>query len=202
MDIENAQKTERLFAAVLGDVELARRVCDYLATCTVIPTRETLMRFRGVGETTADKIIACCELSARYVVGTQAKAVTGPEDVLPRLCALKFEERERFVVVTLDASNHIIGTHEVTVGLVNQTPVAPREVFRVALMDNAVSIIVAHNHPSGSSDPSSQDIAITRTLCAAGKIMKIPVLDHLVVSKGGYTSICRIEPDIFESCNK
>lgn len=203
MDIENAQKTERLFGAVLGDVDLARRVTDYLAGCTVIPSREELMRFRGVGESTADKILACCELSARYVVGTQARTLVNPDDAMPLLCGLKFETQEHFVVITLDASNHVIATHEVTVGLVNQTPVAPREVFRVALLDNAVSIILAHNHPSGSTEPSAQDWGVTRELCGAGKIMKIPVLDHIVVGKCGYTSMCRMDPCIFElSMNK
>jgi len=199
MDIENAQKTERLFGAVLGDVVLARQVTDYLASRSTIPSRDELMRFRGVGGSTADKIIACCELSARYVVGTQAREVVNPDDAMPYLCGLKFSTQERFVVLTLDSVNHVIGTHEVTVGLVNQTQVAPREVFRVALLDNAVSIIVAHNHPSGSTEPSTQDWGITRELCSAGKIMKIPVLDHIVVGKCGVTSMCRIDPYVFDS---
>lgn len=199
MDMENAQKTERLFGAILGDVDLARRVTDYLAGCTGIPSKENLMNFRGIGESTAEKIIACCELSARYVVGTEARSVINPEDAMPYLCWMKFEPQEHFVVLTLDSANHVIGKHDVTVGLVNQTPIAPREVFRAALLDNAVSIMVAHNHPSGSTEPSEQDWAITRMICAAGKIMKISVVDHIVVGKCGYTSMCREDPCIFES---
>ena len=199
MDINNMQQTERLFGAILGDVELARQVTEYLAKCSRIPTKGELMRFRGIGESTADKILACCELSARYVVGTEAVAITAPEILVSRyLCSMKYEAQESMVVVTLDAGNHVIGTHRVTKGLVNQTPAAPREVFRVALMDNAVSVIVAHNHPSGSCEPSKEDISLTRVLCAAGKIMKIPVLDHIVVAKSGFTSICRMQPEIFE----
>ena len=199
MDINNMQQTERLFGAILGDVELARQVTEYLAKCSRIPTKGELMRFRGIGESTADKILACCELSARYVVGTEAVAITAPEILVSRyLCSMKYEAQESMMVVTLDAGNHVIGTHRVTTGLVNQTPAAPREVFRVALMDNAVSVIIAHNHPSGSCEPSKEDISLTRLLCAAGKIMKIPVLDHIVVAKSGFTSICRMQPEIFE----
>lgn len=186
-----------LFGAILGDIDLARRITDYLAGCARIPTRDELVRFRGVGEATADKILACCELSARYVVGTEAKTVISPDDVLNRLCDLKYESQEHFVVITLDSANHVIARHNVTVGLANQTPVAPREVFRPALMDNAVSVILAHNHPSGSTEPSEEDMSITRLLVSSGKIMKIPVLDHIIISKSGYTSLCRRDPDMF-----
>lgn len=186
-----------LFGAILGDIDLARRITDYLAGCARIPTRDELVRFRGVGEATADKILACCELSARYVVGTEAKTVISPDDVLNRLCDLKYESQEHFVVITLDSANHVIARHNVTVGLANQTPVAPREVFRPALMDNAVSVILAHNHPSGSTEPSEEDMSITRLLVSSGKIMKIPVLDHIIISKSGYISLCRRDPDMF-----
>lgn len=187
-----------LFGAILGDVDLARRITDYLAGCARIPSRDELVRVRGVGEATADKILACCELSARYVVGTEAKEVISPDDVLSRLCDLKYESQEHFVVITLDSANHIIARHTITVGLANQTPAAPREVFRAAVLDNAVSIIVAHNHPSGSTEPSGEDMSITRLLVSAGEIMKIPVLDHIIISKSGYTSLCRLDPDMFK----
>lgn len=188
-----------LFAAILGDVDTARRVEDFLSSSVKIPTVSELCKIRGIGKKTAEKVLACCELSARYIVGTEAKNVTTPEDVLPRLAWLKYEQQEHMMVVTLDSSNHIIGVHELTTGLVNQTPVHPREAFRAAILDNAVSVIFAHNHPSGSTEPSAEDMSITRVLCASGKILQIPVLDHLIISKSGYTSICRREPVIFET---
>jgi DNA repair protein RadC len=58
--------------------------------------------------------------------------------------------------------------------------------------------VLAHNHPSGSTEPSEQDFAITRLLCAAGKVLQIPVIDHIIVGRGGYTSMCRLDPDMFE----
>lgn len=188
-----------LLACIIGNPVTAYSVEKLLAESTDIPTKEELGRIAGVGPATAEKILACCELSARYIVATEAKSVTTPEDVLPRLAWLKYEEQEHFVVVTLDSGNHVIGVHDVTTGLVNKTPAAPREVFRNAVMDNAVSVIIAHNHPSGYSEPSEQDFAITRVLCAAGKVLQIPVLDHVVIGKAGHTSICRREPEIFQT---
>ena len=102
------------------------------------------------------------------------------------------------MVVTLNSANYVINVHDVTSGLVNQTPIAPREAFAKAIEDRAVSVILAHNHPSGSTEPSEQDFAITRVLCAAGKVLQIPVIDHIIVGKGGYTSMCRLDPEMFE----
>ena len=187
-----------LMTTILGDAEVASRVCDLLDSRTTPPTLDELTRIRGVGASTAAKVLACMELSATYMVGNSATVFTDPEVIARRFCYMKFEAQEHFCVMTLDSSNHEIACHEVTTGLVNCCPAHPREVFRPALLDNAVSIALIHNHPSGNSEPSGDDIAITRTLCAAAKIMKIAVIDHVVVSKSGYTSICRRYPEIFE----
>ena len=187
-----------LLTLILGNPVTAYNVENFLASSPKIPSKEELMKIDGVGEANALKVLACCELSTRYIVGTEAKSVTSPEDVIPRLAFLKFEEQEHFVVITLDSSNHVIGVHDVTKGLVNQTQAAPREVFRHAVMDNAVSVMVAHNHPSGSTEPSKEDIGITRVLCAAGKIMQVPVIDHIVIGRCGFTSICRENPELFD----
>lgn len=189
-----------LLTLVLGNPVAAFHVEELLAQSTKIPSKEQLMKIEGVGEANALKVLACMEMSTRYVVGTEAKSVTTPEDVVPRLAWLKFEEQEHFVVITLDSSNHVIGTHDVTKGLVNKTAVAPREVFRHAVVDNAVSVMIAHNHPSGNTAPSEDDYAVTRVLCAAGKVLQIPVIDHIIVSRSGFRSICRENPEIFESC--
>lgn len=111
---------------------------------------------------------------------------------------MKYEEQEHLVLVTLNSSNDVIRVHELTTGLVNQTPVHPREAFARAIEDRAVSVIFAHNHPSGSTSPSQEDISITRILCASGKILQIPVLDHIIVGRKGFTSICRLHSELFE----
>ena len=155
------------------------------------------MKFRGVGMNVANTLLMVMESSAEYLAGTRAVCVTDPNTIVNHVSWMKWERQENMVLVTLDAQNHIIGKHLVTKGLVNETKCAPREAFRFAILDNAVSVIIAHNHPSGSMEPSEQDIALTRILVASGKILQIPVLDHIVISRSGYTSICRLYPEIF-----
>lgn len=120
-----------------------------------------------------------------------------PEDLIGRLSSYKWENEEHLLTITLDSANHIISINDVTRGLVNQTPVHPRNAFRQAILDNASSVIFAHNHPSGSCTPSKEDLAITRILSQAGKIIQIPVLDHIIISLRGATSIQREHPDYF-----
>lgn len=85
------------------------------------------------------------------------------------------------MVLLLDVKNRLIGSRELFVGTVNSTNVHPRDIFREAVRMNAVSVIVGHNHPSGDLNPSKADIALTRRLLDAGKIMGIPLLDHIIV---------------------
>lgn len=199
-----ALSNEELLALILGsgcpdcDVfELSRHLADYLSSETSIPSLEKLKKIRGLGKVKATQILACLELSGRYILGDKAEPVSSPERLAARLSHMKFDTQEHLVLVTLNSANMIIKVHDLTTGLVNQTPVHPREAFVKAIEDRAVSVIFAHNHPSGSTKPSSEDISITRVLCAAGKIIQIPVLDHIIIGKMGFTSICRLYPDIF-----
>ena len=98
-------------------------------------------------------------------------------------------DREHLVVLTLDTKNKAIGLNLVSLGDLNSAIATPREVFKVAVLQNAASLIVAHNHPSGSVEPSEEDLAISRRLDAAGKVMGIDVLDHMVIGECGYASL-------------
>jgi DNA repair protein RadC len=120
-----------------------------------------------------------------------------PADCLPALLPYRGARTECFLVVTLDASHTIIRVHEVTRGLVDRSLVHPREVFQRAVEDLAAAIIVAHNHPSGSLDPSAEDLVATRKLVGASKVLGIPVLDHLIFTKEGFNSIKERFPDYF-----
>jgi len=93
-----------------------------------------------------------------------------------------------FLCVTLDGAHNIIQIHEITKGLVNRTMVHPREVFRPAIADNAVSVILVHNHPSGNTRPSDADLKITKKLSIAAETMEIKLLDHLIITQGSYLS--------------
>jgi len=201
----NALNNEELLALVLGsgspdcDVfELSRKLSDYLSAVPNIPSIKDLMKVRGLGRAKASKVLACLELSSRYMLGAKAIAVHEPKDLEPRLSYLKYEKQEHMVAVTLNSSNEVIDIHELTTGIANQTLVHPREAFVHAIADHAVSIIFVHNHPSGNSEPSDEDLAITRVLCSAGKIIQIPVIDHLIISRCGMVSLCRLYSDLFE----
>ena len=202
----NSLNNEELLALVLGsgcpdcDVfELSRKLSDYLSAVPNIPSVQDLMKVRGLGRAKASKVLACLELSSRYMLGARAIAVHEPKDLEPRLSYLKYENQEHMVLVTLNSSNVVINIHELTMGIANQTLVHPREAFVHAIADHAVSVIFVHNHPSGNSEPSDEDLGITRVLCSAGKLIQIPVIDHLIISRCGMVSMCRLYPDLFES---
>ena len=94
-------------------------------------------------------------------------------------------DREAFIMGCLDMKNQINALNLVSIGTLNATLVQPREVFKAAILSNAASIILCHNHPSGNRQPSHEDINTTKTLKEAGKILGIPVLDHIIL---GYNS--------------
>ena len=115
--------------------------------------------------------------------------VTNPVHVLPYLNEIKNAEQEHFVAITLDGAGAVITTRVITIGLLNHSLVHPRETFRGAILDNAASIIIAHNHPSGSLEPSPNDIAITMQLKDAGEIIGIKIIDHIIITKNNYLSM-------------
>ena len=97
-------------------------------------------------------------------------------------------DREMFVVILLNARQAIIGREVVSIGTLNQSLVHPREVFKSAIVKSAGSIVIVHNHPGGTTTPSCEDDAVTRRLVSAGKIIGIPILDHIIVGDNGYYS--------------
>jgi DNA repair protein RadC len=149
---------------------------------------QDLQEVEGIGPTKASQIIACFELGRRYFEPTVIK-VTRPEDILPLISGLKEKRQEHFICLTLNGAGEILGNRVITVGLLNHSLVHPREVFADAITDRAASIICVHNHPSGSLEPSSQDIAITNQLKDAGSVVGIQLIDHIIVSKNGHLSM-------------
>lgn len=121
---------------------------------------------------------------------TNCKTIRGPEDAheIARQ-ELDTSPCEKFLVILLNTKNAVIGTSIVSSGTLNAALVHPREVFQRAILSNAAAIIVAHNHPSGNTSPSSEDIALTKKLVESGKILDIPVLDHIIIGDYGYASL-------------
>jgi len=101
---------------------------------------------------------------------------------------LRDDQKEKFIVVCLNSANKIIKYEIISIGNLNSSVVHPREIFKVAIDNTSASIILIHNHPSGNPEPSNEDISITRKIVEAGKIMDIPVFDHLIIAGGKFTS--------------
>ena len=112
--------------------------------------------------------------------GEGITVASGPGSVLPLLADLAKEPQEQFVALYLDGANKVMKRRIVTVGLVNRSQVHPREVFADAIADRCVSVIVAHNHPSGETKPSSCDDSVTEKLKKAAEILDIKLLDHII----------------------
>lgn len=115
--------------------------------------------------------------------------ISSPSDAYNVLKRYANARTERFLVVLLNGAHDVLSTRIITVGLLNRTIVHPREVFRPAIVENAASIVLSHNHPSNRLDPSPEDLEITRRLQEAGEILGIPVLDHLIIGRTGFCSM-------------
>jgi DNA repair protein RadC len=118
-----------------------------------------------------------------------APTIAGPYDVADVARAILPSDREGFAVMHLDARHRVKSVELVSVGTVNASLVHPREVFKAAILAGAVSIVAAHNHPSGDPEPSDEDYTITRRLVAAGDIVGIGLLDHVIVTQTGSVSL-------------
>lgn len=125
-------------------------------------------------------------------------AIRTPDDLEQYLEPMKHLSEEHFVALHLTARNQVMGYHVVSQGTVSASLAHPREVFKAAVLNNAYCIVVAHNHPGGSTDPSPDDINTTKQLVAAGRILGIEILDHLIVSYRSISSIRESHPHLFE----
>jgi DNA repair protein RadC len=170
-------------------VDLSRELLQQFGSLTALVRAKPkeLSRLKGIGPTKSRELKAALEL-ARRLSQEQVEenaAIHGPEDAARLLREQARElEHERFWVFPLDVRNRL-KAHPVAVsqGLLNASLVHAREVFRVAIDHNAAAILVAHNHPSGMTSPSPEDLKVTRELIEAGKILSIKVLDHVIVGQ-------------------
>jgi len=148
---------------------------------------KALVSIEGVGFARACQIVASFELARRRLL-KKSIVIQNAEDALPLISYIADKKQEYFLCISLNGANEVIRNRVVTVGLLNTNQVHPREVFADAISDRAASIILAHNHPSGVLKPSPNDLAATKQLVDAGKILGIPVLDHLIITKTDFLS--------------
>jgi DNA repair protein RadC len=153
---------------------------------------QQLIQIPGVKKAKASELLALVELSKRM-----AKAQSLDVDVIDQpqrlIHWLRQEigamDQEQFCVIFLNTKNHVLGHRILFRGGLDRSIVHPREIFKHALALSAAKIIVAHNHPSGDVSPSHNDFQVTQVLEEAGVTMGIPLLDHIIISKNGYTSL-------------
>ncbi len=176
-------------------VQLGRALLRSYGSLFRLSTREMkeLTRVVGVGPAKAVQLLAAFEIGRRVEAqrGTRPRVqVASPTDVAavygPLLRDLK---KEVFKVVLLNTANVILGDYTISEGGLAASIVEPRAVFQKAILENAAAIICLHNHPSGNPEPSREDIRITQQLVGAGKLMGVPVHDHLIIAGTQYTSL-------------
>jgi len=140
------------------------------------------------------RVQALIELGRRMVEAGkgEVREFSDPDAVAEFLSDIRDQKREFFVALLLDAKNQLIRRADVHIGTANSSLVGAREVFREAVKDGAVGIIVAHNHPSGDPTPSPEDVAVTRQLRDAGKLLDIPLLDHVIIGESRHVSLRRM----------
>jgi DNA repair protein RadC len=197
----SALTTAELLAILIGTggggvsvIDVARRLLDVgegsLRRLARRPQAE-LLRTPGIGPTKAARLVAAFELGTRLSREERPPVVRirEPEDVARlfegRLRDLQVEE---FHLLALDSQSHVLREVLVTRGLLNSSLVHPREVFRAAIAEAAAGIIVVHNHPSGDPTPSAEDRAVTQQLAAAGRLLDLPLYDHVIIAGDRFVS--------------
>ena len=168
-------------------VLLASELAERLDEEPGIPAVGDLSRLAGLGESKACAVAAMLEYGRRRW-GPCAARVRHPSEAFALIRHYADRRQERFICVSLNGAHETLAVRIVTIGLVNRTVVHPREVFSDPLTDRASAVIVAHNHPSGRLEPSSEDDEITERLRASSEILGIALLDHLIFSESSFYS--------------
>ena len=155
-----------------------------------------LTNIKGLGQAKAATVLAALEIGRRIASAKPIEKIhlSCPQDVadflMPRL---RYAAKEQFVVILLNNKNKVIGTEVVSEGSLSSSVVHPREVYAPAILHHAAAIMVAHNHPSGDPKPSIEDEEVTRLLLRSGKVLGIPMIDHVIIGDGNYYSFLENE---------
>lgn len=180
--------SEELLQVVIGSgvkghdvVKISKQVLKLLESNNGKITLEEISGIKGISTATATKLLASLEVASRFTkTGTKIREI---DDVAMILSDIRNKKQEHFVLLTLDGADKLIDRHIVSIGTVNTSLVHPRDVFTLAMNDNAASIIVVHNHPGGSTEPSTADIEVTKRLQDAGKLLGINLQSHIIITK-------------------
>ncbi len=144
----------------------------------------------GIGDAKACRMVAAFELGRRLLLpAVDEPHVGSPAEAYALVRDLRVARKEHLVALYLDSQNRLLRRETVSIGSLNTTRTHPREVLQPAVVHSALAFILVHNHPSGSLDPSQDDVAFTRAMSRAGELMGINLYDHLIVSRRGYVSL-------------
>jgi DNA repair protein RadC len=152
---------------------------------------EELQQIKGIGQINAFGLKLFQAISERYAKEQMPKKISfdSPETVAHYL--QKFigsKKKEHFVVLSLDTCNNLKKISNISIGSLNESIAHPREIFQPAIQNSCSYVIIAHNHPSGSLEPSDEDLHLTKRLVTAGRLIGINVIDHIIVTKSGFFS--------------
>lgn len=175
-------------------LSIAQEIINKEVNLTVLASKslDSLTKIPGIGKDKAATLLAAFELSRRIQSQSKLfsnKKISSPKEIAEIFIPLLRDElKEKFIVVCLNSANRIIKQETISIGNLNSSVVHPREIFKVAIDSSAANIILIHNHPSGNPDPSNEDISITKKIAESGKILDIPVFDHIIIAGNTYTS--------------
>lgn len=197
----DALSSAELIAILLGSgtkgkhvLDLAQEIISHFGSLEALAdaTVPELCEIHGLGNAKAIQLKAALGLAKRMKerVGREVVQINHPEQVYRMVCGdLEDEKREVFLSILLDVKGCVIGKEVISIGTLSNSLVHPREVFYPAIRNKAASMILVHNHPSGDPTPSREDLEVTDRLMESGKLIGIPVEDHIVIGKGRYRSI-------------
>lgn len=159
----------------------------------------SLTSIKGISQSKATTILASLELGKRlyHKNSDHVESIETPEEVFAKSKDLIASKKELFKVFYLNVKSEIIAEEIVAMGSIDAVSIHPREIFEPALRHNSFCVIIVHNHPSGKSDPSDEDLRLTKRIIAAGKLIGIEVVDHVIVSRGGFCSLREVS-DMFD----
>lgn len=170
-----------------GVFEVARDILKVTEGKADLISLEILRRIDGVGLAKAAQIMAAVEYAKRLLARDDV-TIKSVHDALALTNELKDKKQEYFLTLILDGASRLIQKRTVFIGTLNKSIIHPWEVFADAIGDRAAAIVFVHNHPSGNTEPSEEDFAITERLLKAANIMGIDVIDHIIVGRNGYFS--------------
>jgi DNA repair protein RadC len=201
------EKIERLGPAGLSDGELLALILrtGYKGTSVFALSDSLIKRFpvskliglsynelsalKGIGSSKAAILCACFELAKRAITTGVQAVILKPEDAVVLSGDIINRQKEVLLGFYLNGRNHVVHRETISIGNLNTSIIHPREVFQPAIRHNAASFLLVHNHPSGESAPSQEDIAVTRRISEASVLLGIPLTDHIIVAKNNFTSM-------------